>query len=239
MTHRVCLWPLEVSVIPVVQAIGLVASSWSDKQHFHLPPGGTCPAIISSQGKGRISEFQTTHMTLQSGRPFERAYTMSLHQRAVLQLALENLQSRKRGELRQELIFWSHSKFLFWPTAPTSQPEWGWAQVHWFSRWSRVTSTPCCTQHLLPAPCPCWAVVVVPSPHPLGPTSMATSICRGCSECSPHPSHTCQPETCVPTPRMCQEQGRVWPVLPGCHVHCLSPRWMTAQDLTLRAAPPS
>lgn len=48
MTHRACLWSLEVNVVPVVQAMGLVESSWIDKQHFHLPPGGTCSDTCSS-----------------------------------------------------------------------------------------------------------------------------------------------------------------------------------------------
>lgn len=156
MTCRVCSWSLEVSVLPMVQVIGLVKSSWSDKQHFHSVVALTQQSLAHREKK-RMSGFKTMHMASHSGRPFERVYTMSVHQRAFLQLmALENLQRWKRGKLSHELIFWSHSKFLFWQTAPTSWPEWGWPHVHWLSRQSRGTSFPwCCTQHLLLAPCHC------------------------------------------------------------------------------------
>lgn len=67
-------------MIPVVQAMGLVASSWSDKQHFHLVVAPVQPSLGNGEKK-RMSGFKTMHMALESGRPFGRAHTMfTLHQ---------------------------------------------------------------------------------------------------------------------------------------------------------------
>lgn len=101
---------------PCSPSHGLVASSWSDKQHFHLVVAPVQPSLGHGEKK-RMSGFKPMHMALESGRPFGRAHTMF----TLLQLlALDSLQGWKRGELNHELTFWGHSKFLFWQTAPTS-----------------------------------------------------------------------------------------------------------------------
>jgi len=98
----------------------IVASSWSDKQHFHLLVAPRQPSLAHREKKS-VSGFKTTSMAFHSERPFERAYTMSLHPRAFLWLlALEELQIWKRVELSHGLNCWGHSKFLFCQTAPAS-----------------------------------------------------------------------------------------------------------------------
>lgn len=97
-----------------------VASSRSDKQHFHLLVAPRQPTLVHREKKS-VSGFKTMHKAFHSERLFERAYTMSLHWKAFLWLlALEKLQIWNRAELSCEPIYWGCSKFLFCQTAPTS-----------------------------------------------------------------------------------------------------------------------
>lgn len=61
----------------------IVASSQSDKPHFHLLVAPRQPSLAHREKK-RVSGFKTMCMAFHSESPFERAYTMSLHQRAFL-----------------------------------------------------------------------------------------------------------------------------------------------------------
>lgn len=117
MTHRACLWFLEVTVGPVVQAMDLVASSSST--YLLVAPVQTSlvhrekEVWIQSHAHD-IAVWKTIweslhHVTASVG------WVSGWFQL----LALESLQSWKRGKLSHELIFWSHSKLLFWLTAPT------------------------------------------------------------------------------------------------------------------------
>lgn len=52
---------------PCSPSHGLVASSWSDKQHFHLVVAPVQPSLGHGEKK-RMSGFKPMHMALESGR---------------------------------------------------------------------------------------------------------------------------------------------------------------------------